>query len=275
MQEGLPEGPRQGAQALSSVVVRHVHRNLPANLRRLTRWRPDARPEARLLVVEDEPNIRELLATSLRFAGFEVETAGDGATALALAEAGRARPRRARRHAARRRRLRGDAAAARPRPPAADRLRDGPRRHRRQDRGPHRRRRRLRDQAVQPRGGHRPHPRRAAPHPRRRRRGVDAALPRPRAQRGLARGAPRRPGHRPVADGVQAAALPAAQPQPGPVQAADPRPRLGLRLPRRVRHRRVLHLLPAAQDRRRRAVAHPHQARRGLRSARAPGPDAS
>ena len=29
-------------------------------------------PEARLLVVEDEPNIRELLATSLRFAGFEV-----------------------------------------------------------------------------------------------------------------------------------------------------------------------------------------------------------
>ena len=35
-----------------------------------------------LLVVEDEPNIRELLATSLRFAGFEVEVAGDGASAL-------------------------------------------------------------------------------------------------------------------------------------------------------------------------------------------------
>jgi two-component system OmpR family response regulator len=35
-----------------------------------------------LLVVEDEPNIRELLATSLRFAGFQVEVAGDGATAL-------------------------------------------------------------------------------------------------------------------------------------------------------------------------------------------------
>lgn len=45
-----------------------------------------APPEARLLVVEDEPNIRELLATSLRFAGFEVETAEDGASALALAE---------------------------------------------------------------------------------------------------------------------------------------------------------------------------------------------
>ncbi|HET8614170.1 MAG TPA: response regulator transcription factor [Actinomycetales bacterium] len=43
-------------------------------------------PEARLLVVEDEPNIRELLSTSLRFAGFDVHTAGDGATALTLAE---------------------------------------------------------------------------------------------------------------------------------------------------------------------------------------------
>ena len=39
-------------------------------------------PSPLLLVVEDEPNIRELLATSLRFAGFEVEVAGDGATAL-------------------------------------------------------------------------------------------------------------------------------------------------------------------------------------------------
>ena len=46
-------------------------------------------PEARLLVVEDEPNIRELLSTSLRFAGFEVHTAGDGASALRLAEAER------------------------------------------------------------------------------------------------------------------------------------------------------------------------------------------
>jgi len=39
-------------------------------------------PEARLLVVEDEPNIRELLATSLRYAGFEVHVAANGATAL-------------------------------------------------------------------------------------------------------------------------------------------------------------------------------------------------
>ncbi len=43
--------------------------------------------EARLLVVEDEPNIRELLATSLRFAGFEVHVAADGASALKQAAA--------------------------------------------------------------------------------------------------------------------------------------------------------------------------------------------
>ena len=47
-------------------------------------------PEARLLVVDDEPSIRELLATSLRFAGFEVAAAKDGAEALQLA--GQTRP---------------------------------------------------------------------------------------------------------------------------------------------------------------------------------------
>jgi two-component system OmpR family response regulator len=41
--------------------------------------------EARLLVVDDEPHIRELLATSLRFAGFEVHAAGDGNGAMRLA----------------------------------------------------------------------------------------------------------------------------------------------------------------------------------------------
>lgn len=42
----------------------------------------DTEFEARLLVVDDEPNIRELLATSLRFAGFEVFTASSGNEAL-------------------------------------------------------------------------------------------------------------------------------------------------------------------------------------------------
>ena len=43
--------------------------------------------EAKLLVVDDEPNILELLATSLRFAGFEVITAANGREALDKATA--------------------------------------------------------------------------------------------------------------------------------------------------------------------------------------------
>jgi two-component system OmpR family response regulator len=42
-------------------------------------------PEASLLVVEDDPNILELLSASLRFAGFEVRTAMNGSEALAVA----------------------------------------------------------------------------------------------------------------------------------------------------------------------------------------------
>ncbi|MFY1633882.1 response regulator transcription factor [Solwaraspora sp. WMMB335] len=38
--------------------------------------------EARLLVVEDDPNILELLSASLRFAGFDVTTATSGSAAL-------------------------------------------------------------------------------------------------------------------------------------------------------------------------------------------------
>jgi two-component system OmpR family response regulator len=37
----------------------------------------------RVLVVDDEPNIAELVATALRYEGFDVRTAGDGAGALA------------------------------------------------------------------------------------------------------------------------------------------------------------------------------------------------
>lgn len=49
----------------------------------------DRPPEARLLVVDDEPNIRELLSASLRLAGFEVEAAADGRQALRLSEESR------------------------------------------------------------------------------------------------------------------------------------------------------------------------------------------
>ena len=41
--------------------------------------------EARLLVVDDEPNIVELLSASLRYAGFEVETASSGTQAVEVA----------------------------------------------------------------------------------------------------------------------------------------------------------------------------------------------
>lgn len=41
--------------------------------------------EARLLIAEDELNIRELLCTSLRFAGFEVFSASNGAEAVQVA----------------------------------------------------------------------------------------------------------------------------------------------------------------------------------------------
>ena len=45
----------------------------------------NSNPEAKLLVVDDEPNILELLATSLKFAGFEVVTAANGRDAITRA----------------------------------------------------------------------------------------------------------------------------------------------------------------------------------------------
>ena len=40
---------------------------------------PDAKQGNRVLVVDDEPNIVEVITMALRFQGFEVETAGTGA----------------------------------------------------------------------------------------------------------------------------------------------------------------------------------------------------
>jgi two-component system OmpR family response regulator len=48
----------------------------------ITDPRPDTAPEARVLVVDDETNIVDLLAVSLRFQGFEVHTATTGPAAL-------------------------------------------------------------------------------------------------------------------------------------------------------------------------------------------------
>ena len=49
----------------------------------------DGSGAARLLVVEDEQTILELLSGSLRFAGFEVTTAASGADALRAVAASR------------------------------------------------------------------------------------------------------------------------------------------------------------------------------------------
>ena len=46
---------------------------------------PRQQPDARLLVVEDEPNILELLSASLRYAGFEVITAAGALPGIILA----------------------------------------------------------------------------------------------------------------------------------------------------------------------------------------------
>ena len=48
-----------------------------------------AKTEARLLVVDDEPTILELLAGTLRFAGFDLLTAVSGTEALRVAAAAR------------------------------------------------------------------------------------------------------------------------------------------------------------------------------------------
>ena len=45
-----------------------------------------AQSDARLLVVEDEPNILELLSASLRYAGFDVITASAGTEAVQAAQ---------------------------------------------------------------------------------------------------------------------------------------------------------------------------------------------
>ncbi|GAA3435012.1 response regulator transcription factor [Kutzneria kofuensis] len=57
----------------ADTVVRGVEQYVPM---------PEPSKRSRLLVVEDEPSIRELLAASLRFAGFEVDTASTGTDAL-------------------------------------------------------------------------------------------------------------------------------------------------------------------------------------------------
>ncbi len=64
-----------------------IHRNLPGNPQLGARPVEDSGgvndiPQARILIVDDEPTLVELLSVSLRFQGFAVETAADGAEGL-------------------------------------------------------------------------------------------------------------------------------------------------------------------------------------------------
>ena len=68
-------------------------------------------------------------------------------------------------------------------------------------------------------------------------------------------------------------AVPARERPPRDLQVRDPRQRVGLRLPRRPQHRRDLHQLPAQEDRRPRAAAHPHHPARRLHPPAAPRAD--
>jgi DNA-binding response OmpR family regulator len=47
-------------------------------------WEPSAPPRGRILVADDEPHIRRILATFLEATGFGVEQAADGAVALEI-----------------------------------------------------------------------------------------------------------------------------------------------------------------------------------------------
>jgi CheY-like chemotaxis protein len=213
--------------------------------------RADGSP-VRVLVVDDEPSLAELLASVLRYEGWEIRTAADGAGAVKAAREfepdavvldimlpdfdGLEVLRRLRASQPGRLRAVPDGAG----------LGGGP------DQRDHRGRRRLRNQAVQSRGGPGPAARAAAPGggvAGARRHG--AGRGRPDHGRGRPRGAPGRHGHRPHGHRVRAAPLPDAQPAPGAVQGADPGPGLELRLRRPGPRRGAVHQLPAQEDRQR------------------------
>ena len=58
-----------------------VNDNEPA---RVVMQRADGKP-IHVLVVDDEPVLAELVSMALRYEGWEIATAGDGATAIAVA----------------------------------------------------------------------------------------------------------------------------------------------------------------------------------------------
>src|ERR1035438_4786923 len=83
----VASGGSPGFRPLSAVLQRLAR--LPRHRVCMSATAGDGSGEARLLVVEDEEMILELLAGSLRFAGFEVMTAASGAEALRAVAASR------------------------------------------------------------------------------------------------------------------------------------------------------------------------------------------
>ena len=94
--------------------------------------------------------------------------------------------------------------------------------------------------------------------------GVRRRRPRPGHSRGVAE----RLADRADSDRVQPASLLSAQSAPGSVEAADPRPRLALRLRWRLQHPRDLRELPPQEAQPTRPAADPHGATRRVRAAR-------
>ena len=230
---------------------------------------PENLPEARVLVVDDETNIVELLSVSLKFQGFEVHTASNGPAALDKA-----------------REVRPDAVILDVMMPGMDgfgllrRLRadgiDAPAlfltaRDTLQDKiagltlggddyvtKPFSleevvARLRVILRRIGPR--HRGAPQRPA------------HLRRHRTRRGHPRSLEGRRAGFAVADGVHAAAVLHHQRGHRAVEAQDPRPCVALRLRRRRERRRVLCVVPAPQDRHRREASAPHVAGRRIRPA--------
>ena len=206
-----------------------------------------------LLVVDDEPFLRDAVAASLRFLGFEVTTADNGTDALRLARDGRfdlvvldvMLPDTDGFEVVRRLRRDGSRVPViflTARDTQADKvtgLTIGGDDYLTKPFGLEELAARIRTvlRRTRPDRGRRP----------------GAHVRRHRAGPGHLRGAPGRSADRAVADRVPAAALPDAQPGPGADPGAAAGPRVGLRL-RRVQHgRRHLRRLPAAQARRVRA----------------------
>ena len=195
---------------------------------------PSTEGPARVLVVDDEANITDLVVDRLAVRGVRGRRPPhDGRDGARRRRDVPPRPDRARRDAARPRRLRGAAPAARPRAADPGGVPHGARCHRGQGAGAHDRGRRLRHEALQPRGADRPHPHRAAA-------GPAASAPRANgcASHDLEMDEDSHEvwrGDRPIeltATEFSLLRLPARERPAGAVEVPDPRPRVAVRLRR-------------------------------------------